>query len=223
MAKGKSAKSTVINFRATPGTHQLLKRAAEASGRTLSSECEHQLQRALSVMGTGPTYALMTIIGRAITDLAEAKDLMTGARLRKGPWWLDPHTFALAEKAVVAAFRLLQPPGAQDQVDDGRQGEFAIETLLREIQTVDLAIPFDQMTAHQRWLALLKQDLGLLINRAAVWGESAERAQERRKRASPILRELISLSIRPSDDLTPEETERLRELRAEVVRMTTIG
>jgi hypothetical protein len=215
-------KSAVINFRITPGTRRLLERAAEASGRTVSSECEYQLQRALSVMGTSPTYAVMATIGRAINDLAEARDLLTRAKLR-GPWWLDPHTFALAEKAVLAAFRMLRPPGAQDQVDDGRQGEFAIETVLREIQTVDPAMPFSQMTEHQRWLLLLKQDLGLLANRAAVWGESAEQVRERHKRVLPILRELIPLSLRPPGDLTPEETGRLHELRAAIVKMSTIG
>jgi hypothetical protein len=216
-------KSAVVNFRITPETRRLLEKAAESSGRTVSSETEYQLQRALSTMAPAPTYALLAIIGRAINDLTETRDRATPRAKVRVAWWLDPRLFALAETAVIAAFRLLRPPGATDQIDDGRQGEFAIETLLREIQTVDLAKPFGQMSEHERWLALLRQDLGPLANRAAVWGESVEQARERHVRALPVLRDLIPLSRKSPGDLTKEEVERLAELRAEIERLSRIG
>jgi hypothetical protein len=206
-------KSAVMNFRITPGTRQLLEQAAVASGRTISSECEHQLQRALSDMSAGPSHAIMTIIGRAIDDLVVMRK--RGERL-KGQWWNDPYTFDAAARAVVAAFEIFRPKG--EAPDTGRQGEFTVEAILREIQLIDLSVPFDQMTPHQRWLALLKRDLGTLAERSVIWGENAEQARERRKHGLEILRELIPLSRKPPGDLTPEEAQRLQDLRNKAVQ-----
>jgi hypothetical protein len=213
-------KSAVMNFRITPSTRQLLERAAEASGRTISSECEHQLQRALSDIGAGPSHALMAVIGRTIDDLVRMRE--RGAKLKASRWWDDPYTFDLAARAVTAAFEMFRPKGKPSE-SDGRQGEFAIEATLREIQLVDLSIPFDQLTPHQRWLALLKRDLGPLADRPTVWwAESAPHARVR-ERAREALRELIPLSQkaeRAPDAMTPKETEKLRELRAAIVKIS---
>jgi hypothetical protein len=223
-------KSAVMNFRITPSTRQLLEQAAEASGRTISSECEHQLQRALSDIGTGPSHALMTVIGRTIDDLVRMRE--RGAKHKASRWWDDPYTFDLAAHAVAAAFEMFRPKGTPSK-SDGRQGEFAIEATLREIQLADLSVPFDQMTPHQRWLVLLKRDLGPLADRPAVWGESAEQARQMYRQSRELLRELIPLSrkeTRTPEDMTPGETERLRELterlrdlRAAIVKMGTAG
>jgi hypothetical protein len=212
-------KSAVMNFRITPGTRLLLEQAAEASGRTISSECEHQLQRALSDMGTGPSHVLMAIIGRAIDDLVRMRG--RGAKQQKDlRWWDDPHTFDLAARAVTAAFDMFRPKG--EVPDTGRQGEFVIEATLREIQVADLSIPFDQMKPHQRWLALLKRDLGPIADRPAIWGITAESARELDELSRPFRDELIALSQkaeRTPDAMSPEERRRLKDLWNEVTKI----
>jgi len=211
-------KSAVMNFRITPGTRRALEEAAGASGRTISSECEHQLQRALSDMGTGPSHALMTVIGRAIDDLVRMRG--RGAKQKGLRWWDDPHTFDLASRAVAAAFDMFRPKG--EVPDTGRQGEFVIEATLREIQLADLSIPFDQLKPHQRWLAQLKRDLGPLADRPAVWGITAESARELDELSRPFRDELRALSQkaeRTPDAMSPEERRQLKELWGEVTKI----
>jgi hypothetical protein len=211
-------KSKVMNFRITPGTRGLLEEAAEASGRTISSECEHQLQRALSDMGTGPSHVLMAVIGRTIDDLVRMRE--RGAKQKSARWWDDPHTFDLAARAVAAAFDMLRPKG--EVPDTGRRGEFAIEATLREIQLADLSIPFDQMKPHQRWLALLKRDLGPIADRPAIWGITAESARELDELSRTFRDELRALSQkaeRAPDAMSSEERHRLKELWTEVTKI----
>ena len=107
-------------------------------------------------------------------------------------WWDDPYTFDMAARAVITAFDLFRPKEPPPQ-NNGRHGEFAIEATIREIQLADLTKPFDEMTPHQRWLALLKRDLGALADRPNIWGTSAQRAGEEYERANPILRKSISI------------------------------
>jgi hypothetical protein len=86
---------------------------------------------------------------------------------------------------------------------------------LREIQLVDTAKPFAEQSPHERWLVLLKGDLGALADRPVVWGETAEQASEKRALSAPLLAELIPLSQKEGQTpelMTPEETHRLAEL-----------
>ncbi len=224
MAKGKQRarrypqKSAVMNFRITPGTRRLLEQAAAASGRTLSAECEHQLQRALSDLGQGPSHALMALIARTIDGLVRMRERGSPSASHARRWWDDPYTFDMAARAVITAFDLFRPKEQPPQ-NSGRHGEFAIEATIREIQLIDLTKPFDQMTPHQRWLALLKRDLGALADRPIIWGEDAQRAREVYERANPILRELIPLSKKAAvtpNNLTAEEEQRLQQLRQQL-------
>jgi hypothetical protein len=176
-ARKYATKTTVINFRIQPSTKAALQEAARRSGRTVSAECEHQLRRALSDMGTGPTYALMALIGRAI-------DGVVGLKSSTVKWWNDPRQFDEAVRLAMAAFELLRPPpraGAEppDSVEplSERSIQFAAEASVREVQTVNAAVPFEQQTLDQRWLALLRQDLGPLVDRVNIWSTSAQEAR----------------------------------------------
>jgi hypothetical protein len=221
-AKRYSDKSIVINFRIQPSTKAALQRAAAASGRTLSAECEHQLHRALaSDLGAGPTHALMSMIGRTIDGFLSLRSTRT-------KWWNDPYLFDQAARLAATAFELLRPQGQSSPESAEPFGErsarFAIEATLREIQTVDTTIPFGKQTPYQRWLALMRQDLGPLVDRASVWVLSAEKARELRGKAAPILEEYIPLSRKDAKtprNMTDAETQRLAELRRQLVE--TIG
>jgi hypothetical protein len=219
-AKRYEDKAVVINFRIQPSTKAALQKAAAKTGRTVSAECEHQLRRALSAdLAAGPTHALMSMIGRTI-------DGFLGLRSARAKWWNDPATFDQALKLTIAAFEMLRPPGPAPEAAEPlgeRSGRFAIEATLREIQTVDPSIPFGEQTPYQRWLNLMRQDLGPLVDRAVVWGQGAEEARAQRDRAAPILAEYIPLSRKDAErprNMTEMETQRLAELRRQLVETT---
>ena len=212
-------KSAIMNFRITPATKRLLKQAAEASGRTMSAECEFQLQRALSLMGTGRTFALMMMIGGTIDRLVRMRADDADAR-----WWNDPFLFDQAAKAVNSIFGMLRPKGELPQGEDifeaggPRKGEFAIEATMREVQLVDPTIPFADQTPHQRWLILLKRELGPLADTAVIWGTTAEQARKEHKLFRKLAPELMRLSRKQSKGapLKPKEKRRLADLWSEV-------
>jgi hypothetical protein len=212
-------KSAVMNFRIRPDTKRLLTQAARASGRTLSAETEHQLRRAVAEMGAGRTYVILTAIGRAIDGLVELKRTTPGT-----DWWSDPDLYTQARRVVLTALDLFKPPGTVTDAgpDDTRTAEFAIETTLREIQLFDETKPFVKQTPYERWLGMMKKDLGPLADRLAVWGVPAARARENQERFRPFRDELIALSrkaARAPDAMLPDEHRRLKELWDEVAKI----
>ena len=169
-------------------TKALLDEAARfVAGATVSAECEHQLRRALCDKGTGPTHALMALIGRAI-------DGVVGLRSQRTKWW-NEREFDEAVRLAMAAFELLRPrPRAGAEPPDSgeplseRSIQFAVESSVREVQTIDAAaVPFEKQTPDQRWLTLLRQDLGPLVDRVLVWGLSAQEARRLREGLDPVI------------------------------------
>jgi hypothetical protein len=215
-AKKYPDRTVVINFRIQPATKAALQDAARRSGRTVSAECEHQLRRALVDMGTGPTHALMALIGRAI-------DGVVGLKSPKAKWWNDPRQFDEAVRLATAAIELLRPPpradaDSSDSVEPltERSIQFAAESSVREVQTVDVAAPFEQQTPDQRWLALLRQDLGSVVDRVNIWSANAQEARRLRKATQPFIEELRTLSRKSAKTpqlLTQAEAQRLAELQ----------
>src|SRR5271166_2300378 len=145
-------KSEVINFRIRPGTKALLKRAAKDHGRTVSAECEYQLQRALVEMGTGPTHALLAVVGSAVDRLIRRK---TASPER---WARDPRQFDSVVEAITSALRLFRPEAPEAQRPDCRteldqsQGRAAVFELLGEIAAADPFAPLGQQSPEQRRL-----------------------------------------------------------------------
>ena len=215
-AKRYPSKSSVINFRMTDGTKSALRRAAAASGRTASAECEHQLHRALSDMGTGRTHAIFATIAMTIDGfLAPIRPDGKAAKPTRAKWWDDPRLFDQAAKLTAAALELLRPHGpASPESEDpvgGRSAQFAIEATLREIRTADPSVSFERRTRHERLLALLKEDLGPLADRPIIWGSTAEEEREQEASVRPLLEEYIPLSRKK--DRTAAEVQRLTELQ----------
>jgi hypothetical protein len=223
-------RSQILNARISEETRELLEQAAASSQRTISAEAEHQLQRALSDWGPGPTHAVMQIIGIAVDRLVrmrlDAKGKGPGWRKDKqARWWSDPYLYSQAAQVVVAAFELFRPPGApleqlQELLDAGgrRQGRFTIEGLLDEVRQIDDTMPLDRATPYQRWLISVKHDLGMMLYQPVIWGVTAEQARQQRQLSGEVLEELIPLSRKiakleqAEQPVAAEDSRRLAEL-----------
>ncbi len=200
-------KSAVMNFRIRPDTKTLLKQAAEEHGRTVSAECEHQLQRALVEMGTGPTHALLAVVGSAVDRLIRRKSAPPNR------WTRDPFQFDSVVEAITGALRLFRPEGPVAQGPDRStelnqsQGRAAICELLAEIAAVDAFASIDQQSSERRRLGIIRQDLGELIGR-------------------PALERLIGLTAKAAknpDDVEENDARELWKLMGTVVKMRAIG
>jgi hypothetical protein len=205
-------KSEVINFRITPETKAFLKRAAEASGRTASAECEYQLRRALSYMSPGPTYAVMRTVSAALESLLALE------HPKPERWLHEPELFDRTLRFFIAAlemFRPEEPPRPPNAVPvpvefqqhhedhDKSFGRAALLELLAQIARADPSAPMDRQSRRQRALATMKQDLGEVADR-------------------PALRELVPLAQKAVNN--PEEiiSEDTRELWHFIQRLATL-
>lgn len=207
-----SEKSEVINFRIKPETKELLKRAAQASGRTASAECEHQLRRALSYMSPGPTYAVLRTVGTALESLL-ALEYPKPER-----WTQEPELFDRTVRFFVAALEMFRPPDLPvpasavptppelQQFIEDRDKAFSRASmleLLAQVARADPAAPLARQSRQQRALATMKQDLG----------ELAER---------PALRELVLLAQKAAKDLGEVPSEDTRELWQYINRLASL-
>jgi hypothetical protein len=207
-------KTAVMNFRIRPDTKRLLQAAAEASGRTLSQETEHQLRRALVDMGTGPTFALMRVIGTAIDALLRQKRA-------KQTWTDDPYLFDRVTSAINGAMELFRPPGASQSEEDRLlskfEGQAAVLELLRLIQTLDTSGPIDAHSPQRRALRGMKYDLGSLVERPKLRSPhdlTADALQEYRE--SQAERDLLNKAGKTPEEITPEEALRLWRMAGEI-------
>ena len=107
-------KTAVMHFRVRPETLRAVKEAAAASGRTVSGECEAQLNRALVDTGT----ALWPILQLLSDVLAKIPEFSKAAR-----WAGNPVLFDRASNVIGTVLEMLRPPGSirRDATDDERQ------------------------------------------------------------------------------------------------------
>jgi hypothetical protein len=178
-------KTEIMNFRIRPETKALLKQAAQESRRTMSAECEHQLRRALFDMGAGPTYTLLRTIGATLDNLMA----LECPNAPPGQWTKDSFLFNKAVGFVTAALKMFQPrppivalpvhPKLRPflEADDKSLARAALIELLAEIAETDPSIPAVRQSRRQRALAIMKQDLGNLVDRPAI-GELLSIAQK---------------------------------------------
>ena len=97
-----SDKTAVMHFRVQPLTLKAVKDAAKTSGRTVSAECEAQLQRALFGMGGG-LWPILQVVSDNLNRLTE---------LKGRAWADDPILFDRAFNAIVAMLEMCRPPGS---------------------------------------------------------------------------------------------------------------
>jgi hypothetical protein len=201
-------KVNVINFRVSDDLKKTLEKAAAASGRPVSAEIEFQLRRSLFDWGTGPTHALMALIGKNIDNLMRLK----GGSTR---WWTDPHLFALAAESVRANFDMWRPQGQPPADIDSTIIDFVRQSMLREVEQADLTKPFEKQTAHEKWLAKVREDLGPLALQPLTWGKSAAELHVLEAQTKPILDEYKVLSRKEAAILSHTEALCRTDLKAE--------
>jgi hypothetical protein len=157
-------KSEILNIRVKPLTKRALVDAAKKRGRTLSAECEFQLQRALFEMG-GPTRSVINAVASAIDELIRRRTSTPGR------WVEDSNLFDVVLRALVAALEMFRPEASTTQVLperpalDAAQGRAVLLELLAEIAALPPDAPLEKLSSRQRALSLMKEDLGDLLTR----------------------------------------------------------
>lgn len=147
-------KTAVMHFRVQPLTLKAIKDAAKASGRTVSAECEAQLQLALFGMGGG-LWPILQIVSDNLNRISE---------LKERAWADDPILFDRAFSAIVAMLEMCRPPGSihRDATDDELQEtrDLMVNSIIRiyEVNTAPLA----RLSPEQRHLVKLKEQLGAI-------------------------------------------------------------
>jgi hypothetical protein len=205
-----------MNFRIRPDTKRLLQEARDVSGRTLSQETEHQLRRALVDLGTGPTFAILKMVGMAIDAL-----LAQQHRRANPPWVDDPHSFDQVVKAIAGALEVFRPPGARPKSDDDLiiskfEGRAAVLQLLALVRAIDQSVPIGKQTVHRRALTMLKADLEAfsLVERTGPLDTNRLVAAALRERSDH--RELISKARTNPEAITPDEALQLWRLAGDM-------
>jgi hypothetical protein len=171
------SKTVVMHFRVQPLTLEAVKKAAEISGRTVSAECEEQLQRALFGM-SGGLHPVLQVVSGNLNRIAE---------LKTRPWADDPALFDRAFNAIMTMLEMCRPSGSihrdatADEVLEAR--DLMLKSILR-IYEVDASVPLARLSPEQRHLAKLKEDFGA-IGTAPILQRFAELAHKTRRMESP--------------------------------------
>jgi hypothetical protein len=168
--KGEYAgKSQVLSTRIRPDTREKLEEAARNSGRSLSQEIEHRLRRTFidddrieNAFGSRRNYALMRLIGAMVE--ASAKAMINPDDPDATDWTTDAYLFEQVYQATKLIFEAMRPPG-QVQASFRTQGLGHAALLLRIIKNADAMLPLDKGTAKQHRAAIIKSDLGELVDR----------------------------------------------------------
>jgi hypothetical protein len=186
-----------MHFRIQPLTLKAVKEAAKASGRTVSAECEAQLQRALFGM-RGGLYPILQIVSDNLNKIIE---------LKAGRWVDDPALFDRAFKAIVAMLEMCRPPGSISHEATDAEIQQARNLMLNyfiQIHGADSSARFASLTLEQRRLIKLKEELGAvgaepLLRRFAVLVHKASTTEPPTKAETEELWRLLRVfNFRPA-------------------------
>jgi hypothetical protein len=164
-------KTEVMHFRIQPLTLKAVKEAAKASGRTVSAECEAQLQRGLFGM-RGGLYPILQIVSDNLNKIVA---------LKGGRWADDPALFDRAFNAIVAMLEMCRPSASISHEATDAEIQQARNLMLNsfiQIYGADSSARFASLSLEQRRLVKLKEELGAigaepLLRRFAVLVQKA--------------------------------------------------
>jgi hypothetical protein len=224
-------KSSIMNFRITPETKDLLKWAARASGRTASAECEHQLRRALSEMSPTPAYGILKAVRTAVETVLAIE------HPQPERWTEEPELFDRVVRFLVGAMEMFRPPdrplppnavlATPEYQRQKALGRGSLLELLAQTAGVDpsvLATPEYQRQIEERDKALGRASLLELLAQIARVDPSTPTARQSEQQRElvrmkedlgelidrPVLRELVPLAERAIKDpkgLSPEDAD----------------
>jgi hypothetical protein len=173
-------KTAVMHFRVMPLTLKAVKQAAAASGRTMSAECEFQLQRALFEMGA-PLYGILKRVCEALGNDPELS--------KSNRWAEDPELFNRAVNMFNAALEIFRPVGSKRREATDQEKDLAAAYVLNHLNTVakaDESVPLARQSQEQRGLLKSKEELravgaeDVIRNAAEIW------RQTQRLMAAPV-------------------------------------
>jgi hypothetical protein len=148
-------KTKVMHFRVQPLTLKAVEDAAKASGRTVSAECEAQLQRALFGM-CGGLYPILQIVSDNLNKIVE---------LKTGRWADNPALFDRAFNAIVAMIEMCRPSGSIFREATDAEIQQARNLMLNsfiQIHGADSSARFASLNLEQRRLVKLKDEMGAI-------------------------------------------------------------
>jgi hypothetical protein len=160
-----------MNLRVQPLTKEALRKAAKASGRTMSAEGEYQLHRALFEM-SGPLWPYLALVNEAFKKIAELSNSPPKAD--------DPALF----DRTVAMLKAFRPSGPELMDDDLQQAVTTALNLFMQIKQADSSVPLAKQSQEQRRLVKLKEDL-VAVGAEPILQRFAELAQKTRLSEKP--------------------------------------
>jgi hypothetical protein len=170
-----------------PQTRTALEKLAANSGRTLGGEVEVAIERALATAGNkSATFAIMLLISDTIDGLVALHPGSKAFKGEPGGWLRDAYLHEQAKLVVTTMFDLFRPlPGdwqPQPGSPEARQGAIFVGTRMIELQTAKISNP---QTAHERWLAFVRSNIGDFLDRPVVGGIPAAHRREVLARGKP--------------------------------------
>jgi hypothetical protein len=168
-----AGKSAVMSTRIRPDTRAMLVEAARSNNRSLSQEIEGRLRRTFSddekiseVFGSRQTFALMKLIGSIIEAIGRP-DRVPGHPIRTD-WVRSSYLRAQVRMAINVVLDALPPPEGNHIPALAKRAELKGQTRAREIiervRRADLRLALTKRTAGQHKDAVLKADLGEIID-----------------------------------------------------------
>lgn len=200
--------------------------AAKKRKVSLTQEIENRLSRSFladtvvaNEFGDQQLYAVARIVFAAARSTVNRRiEPPKDGHAPDGPpaksWLHDARAFDAAVAAINKLFELIRPVGGPSNTDATYQPEFnALETVL-EIQKAPAAQPV-KASRHTRAMVSLRKDLGDVVDRAVIRGDSAEQIRKR----SGFVKEFAALrrkQARTPATMTYEEVNRMKSLAGQI-------
>jgi hypothetical protein len=212
--KQQPAKTKHINFRLRLDLNALVEAAARKRNLSVSREIENRLTRTLDddrkFQDDERTRALMGLL----TSVLRSMGLMKTAA--NAHWLDDAYAYDQAVIAITTVLAAIRPPGEIGAPADGPtyQGAFNARETLRDVQRAPARVPANA-SRHRHEMAHLRRDIGDVVDRAIVYGRTADQIRESKRDRL----ELAELRLRESKaaidqgpELTFDEAKRLKDL-----------
>jgi hypothetical protein len=175
-------RTAVLSTRLQPDTRARLSRAAKANKRSLSQELEHRLRLSfinedavIDFYGSQANAAIVQLLGAVIKStctswlVKTADEWVRDFHKDPGEWLRDPKIFDDVVVAIVHALQWFKPAGSRfDQLFFYSSD---IERLIDEIRAADPSLPLANRSTRQHAFAVLKDQLGDLVDRPHPYGD----------------------------------------------------
>ncbi|MFY9292612.1 MAG: hypothetical protein WAP03_18255 [Methylorubrum rhodinum] len=179
-----SGQTAVLSTRITPDLRAQLEAEVKKSGKTLSREIEHRLRRSFiedekisEAFGSRQVYALMKMISMIIqtwhNPLQFEKD-----------WRSDPLSYDQMCKKISYALKAMRPEGPVAPLSDLEKATLELDAsqkpliLIDALQRASETIPING-SQTERTKALMRSDLGQMIDRPNLFFGTAKQIRER--------------------------------------------